>query len=91
MEDKRTRSDYIREIEQLSKANKILEKSNIKITKRLDELRGWIKDEIWEVDQKLQQGTKFLGETKGNYTLRMYLTYRKNALIDVVKKIKELI
>ena len=91
MEDKRTRSDYIREIEQLSKANKILEKSNIKITKRLDELQGWIKDEIWDVDEKLKEGTKFLGETKGNYTLRMYLTYRKNALIDVVKKIKELI
>ena len=89
MEDKRTRSDYIREIEQLSKANRILEKSNIEITERLNALRDWIKDELYDVDEKLKEGIKFLGETKGNYTLRMYLTYRKNALKEVLKRLKE--
>lgn len=90
MEDKRTRRDYIIEIEKLNKANRILEKSNIEITEKLNKLKDWIKDELYDVDEKLKQGIKFLGETKGNYTLRMYLTYRKNALVDVLKKIEKL-
>ena len=89
MEDKRTRSDYIREIEQLNKANRILEKSNIEITEKLNNLKDWIKDELYDIDERLKQGTKFLGDTKGNYTLKMYLTYRKNALKDVLREINE--
>ena len=90
MNDKRTRSDYIREIEQLNKANKILEKSNIEITEKLNILKDWLKDEIYDVEETIKQGNKFLGDTKGNYTLRMNLIYRKNALVKVSKKIDEL-
>lgn len=79
-----------REIEKLNKANRILEKSNIQISEKLNILKDWLKDEIYDIEETIKQGNKFLGDTKGNYTLRMNLIYRKNALIEVLKKMKEL-
>lgn len=90
MEDKRTRRDYIIEIEKLNKANRILEKSNIEISNKLEKLKDWLKDEIWDIEERIRLGNQFLGDTKGNYTLRMYLIQQKNTLIEVSKKIKEL-
>lgn len=83
MEDKRTRSDYIREIDRLEKLNNFLESSH-------KELIQWINNEIEETDRKINTGYKFLGDSKGNYHLRMYQTHYKNALVDVLKKIDKL-
>ena len=90
MEDKRTRSDYIREIEKLNKVNRILEKSNIEISNKLEGLKVWLEDELWDIKERVRLGNQFLGETKGNYTLRMYLVQQKNTLVKVSQKMKEL-
>ena len=79
-----------REIEKLNKANRILEKSNIEISEKLNFMKDWLKDEIYDVEETIKRGNKFLGDTKGNYTLRMNLIYRKNALIEVLKKLNKL-
>ena len=82
-EDKRTRSDYIREIERLERLNNHFEKSH-------KELIEFIEDEIEDVDYKIKKGYEFLEDSKGYYTLRMNLQYYKNALVKVSKKIFEL-
>lgn len=83
MEDKRTRSDYIREIEQLKRVNRYYEKS-------YKELNKFIKEEIEDTDNRIKNGYKFLGNTKGAYTLEQNLIFYKNALIKASKKIDEL-
>ncbi len=83
MEDKRTRRDYIIEIEQLKKVNRHYEKMYKELIKFID-------DELFDIEERIRNGNKFLGDSQGNYTLKMYLTYRKNALIDVSKKIDKL-
>ena len=82
MNDKRTRSDYIREIEQLKRKNNKLER-------KLEDLEGWLLDKIDDIDKRIEL-TKEKMDTDGGYTMRMYLTQQKNALIEVNKKIDEL-
>lgn len=83
MEDKRTRSDYIREINRLERLNKHYEKS-------YKELNKFIEEEIEDTDNRIKNGYKFLGDTKGAYTLEQNLIFYKNALIKASKKIDEL-
>ena len=83
MEDKRTRSDYIREIQRLERVNKYFEKSN-------KELIRWLESEIKDIENRINKSWDFLGDSNGNYTLRMYLTQQKNTLIKVSKKLDEL-
>ena len=83
MKDEKTRREYIMEIEQLKRVNRHYEKS-------YKELIKFIENEIEDTNNRIQNGYKFLGDSKGNYTLRMNLTYYKNALIEVSKKIDEL-
>lgn len=83
MEDKRTRRDYIIEIEQLKRVNRHYEKS-------YKELNKFIDDEINNTDDRIKNGYKFLGNTKGAYTLEQNLIFYKNALIKASKKIDEL-
>lgn len=83
MNDKRTRSDYLREIERLERVNKHLESSH-------KELIKFIENEIEETENRIKTGYEFLGDSKGNYQLRMNLTYYKNALKSVKKKMFEL-
>lgn len=83
MEDKRTRSDYIREIEQLKRVNRHYEKM-------YKELIKFIEDEIEETDIRIESGHNFLGNSEGSYTLERYLKYYKKALVKVSKKIDEL-
>ncbi len=90
-EDKRTRSDYIREIDKLKRVNEILEKSNKELSNKLDKINGlqdWVEDEIEEINQRIELSYDCLGE--GGYTLRMYLTYQKNAFEKISKKIIKL-
>ena len=83
MEDKRTRSDYIREIKQLEKVNKHYEKIH-------KELIKFIEDEIEKTDDRIKQGYDFLGKTKGSYDLERNLKYYKKGLVKIYKKINEL-
>ena len=88
MEDKRTRSDYIREIDKLKRANEILERSNAELSDKLNKmngLRNWLEDEIDDIKQRIDLSFDCLGE--GGYTLRMYLTYQKNAYEKVLKRV----
>ena len=77
------RSQFVRELQRLERVNKYLESSH-------KELIKWINNEIEETDRKINTGYKFLGDSKGNYHLRMNLTYYKNALVNVLKKIDKL-
>ena len=83
MEDKRTRSDYIREINRLERLNKHYEKS-------YKELNKFIENEIEKTDIRIESGHNFLGNSEGSYTLERYLKYYKKALVKVSKKIDEL-
>ena len=86
MNDKRTRSDYIREIEQLENTVKSLERKNKKLKKEHDDLVNWLEDEIHELKERIKLSHENLGEGIGGYTLRMYLNYQKNAYREVLKR-----
>ena len=85
MEDKRTRSDYIREIGMLKDEVKTLTIRNKKLSKKVDDLVDWVEDEIDDIDKRIVDSFEYLGE--GGYTLRMYLTYQKNAYKEVFKRL----
>lgn len=82
MEDKRTRSDYIREIKRLERLNNYFEKSH-------KELIKFIEDEIDDIERRMDF-IRVSDNTNGGYTAMMYLAQQKNALIKVSKKIFEL-
>jgi hypothetical protein len=75
MEDKRTRSDYIREID--------------KLERKVEDIISLIEDEIFDIDRRIELINEKM-DTDGGYTMRMYLTQQKNVLLKVSKKIDEL-
>lgn len=83
MEDKRTRSDYIREIERLERVNKHYEKSH-------KELIRFIEDEIKKINKRMKKGDEFLEGTQANYVMIRNLDGYKKALHNVLKEIDKL-
>lgn len=77
------RSQFVKELQRLERENKQLESDRKKLIE-------FINNEIEDTERRIRNGFKYLGDGNGNYTLRMNLTYYKNALIEVSKKINEL-
>lgn len=83
MEDKRTRSDYIREIQRLERVNKHYEKIH-------KELIRFIEDEIYNINQRMKKSDEFLKNTQANYILSRNLDGYKKALHNVLKEINKM-
>ena len=83
MEDKRTRSDYIRDIKILERENRYLENNHKKLVQ-------WVEDEIYNINQRMKKSDEFLKNTQANYILSRNLDGYKKALHNVLKEINKM-